>query len=75
MEQIITLELSKYPEMLEVAKLARNGKACIVPNIGQPFDKVRVTSCKKTIDKNVYLVILANDTMFYLVDDINGMLE
>ena len=75
MEEILTLELSNYPELLEMAKLSRSGKVCAMPSIGKPFDKVRVRNCKKTIENNLYLVVLEDDTMFYLLDDINGMVE
>lgn len=75
MNDIVTLELSKYPELLEVTKLARMGKACAMPSIGQAFDKVRVKSCKKTIDNDLYLITLVDDYMLYILDDIKGLAE
>lgn len=73
MSKMETLNFSEYPELEEVVRLSRgvNEPLVYMPVLGKRFDQVRVKSCKLTIDPGVYLIVLEDSEMIYVVDDVD----
>jgi len=71
MDEVETLYFSKHPELETVVRMARGAEEPLVymPVLGKKYDRVLVKSCKKTIDQGVYLLVLEDQTMLYVIDD------
>lgn len=68
-EEVETLYLSEFPEVFESVRKVRKGEQTIFPSIGKTYDGVEILRCPETIDPGVYLVVLIDKTMFYVIND------
>ncbi|MDA8210890.1 MAG: hypothetical protein M0021_03260 [Clostridia bacterium] len=73
-EEVETLYLSQYPQLVEVITEVRKeeNQPVFFPEIGKEYDGLLVMRCRRTIDPGVYLMVLVDNIMFYVINDIGA---
>jgi hypothetical protein len=71
-DEVETLYLSQYPQIAEVIREVRKeaNQPVYFPEIGKEYDGILIMRCRRTIDPGVYLMVLVDNIMFYVIDDI-----
>lgn len=71
-ETVETLQLSQYPGLTEAIKKVRQEGSTGVPfpQSGTGHDGKTILRCSKTIDREYFLMVLEDGSMFYIFDDV-----
>ncbi len=70
--QVEELLLSQYPQLVEVIRKVRSEteEEIFFPNLGKEYDGMQILRCRRTIDPLVYLMVLVDNVMFFVINDI-----